>query len=90
MHIVSSFGDAVCLFLIDGCHVQPIQRSMFFAVTCLPYFPVCCSRLRFPSEDGYRDAECITFPWVIDKKDFIPEELDDLEDFLKAKYGQQS
>ena len=36
------------------------------------------------------DAESITFPWVVNKKDLPPEEVKDLEGFIKDKFGKQS
>lgn len=45
---------------------------------------------RFPGESGYVDAESITFPWVVNKKDLPPEEMKGLEGFIKDKYGKQS
>lgn len=45
---------------------------------------------RFPGESGYVDAESVTFPWVVNKKDLPPEEVKGLEGFIKDKYGSQS
>lgn len=45
---------------------------------------------RFPGEAGYVDAESITFPWVINKRDLPVEEVKSLEAFTKEKYGMKS
>ena len=45
---------------------------------------------RFPGEVGYVDAESMTFPWVVNKKDLPPDEVKSLETFIKDKYGRQS
>lgn len=45
---------------------------------------------RYPGEAGYVDAESITFPWVVNKKDLPPEEVESLETSVKEKYGKQS
>lgn len=52
--------------------------------------PGSCFGLRFPAEEGYEDAECITFPWVVNKNDLTAEEVADLDAFMKTKYGHTS
>lgn len=42
---------------------------------------------RYPGENGYVDANSITFPWVVNKKDIPPDEVQGLEEFIQGKCG---
>lgn len=45
---------------------------------------------RYPGENGYVDANSITFPWVVNKKDIPPDEVQGLDEFVQGKYGGKS
>lgn len=45
---------------------------------------------RYPAENGYVDANSITFPWVVNKKDIPPDEVQGLDEFIQGKYGVKS
>lgn len=45
---------------------------------------------RYPGEAGYVDADSITFPWVVNKKDLPPEEVKILEARVEDTCGVQS
>lgn len=45
---------------------------------------------RYPGNEGYVDENSITFPWVVNKKDIPPDEVQGLDEFVQGKYGGKS
>ncbi|CAM9916226.1 unnamed protein product, partial [Hapterophycus canaliculatus] len=66
----------------------PGQRGIRKEV--LTKYGVGCASYRYPGESGYEDAESITFPWIINKKNIPQEEVKTLEEFVKSKFGEES
>ncbi|CAM9640212.1 unnamed protein product, partial [Ectocarpus sp. 13 AM-2016] len=67
---------------------EPGQRGIKKEV--LVKYGVGCAVYKYPGEAGYVEAQSITFPWIVNKKDIPPEEVKGLEKFVKDKYGEKS
>eukprot|EP00903_Cladosiphon_okamuranus_P009922 g9419.t1 len=67
---------------------EPGQRGINEGV--LIKYGVGCATYRYPGENGYVDANSITFPWVVNKKDIPPDEVKSLDEFVQSKYGGKS